>query len=100
MSEVVHDGEVIEVKVDKDIVSTTVAAIKAELVDLVAFKPAELRLNLAGVQLVDSMGIGVLVATHNSLKKNGGALRLTHVPAPVAKLLRSMRLDRHFTVEE
>jgi anti-anti-sigma factor len=100
MAEVVHDGDAIDVKLDKDIVSTTVAAIKAELMDLVGFKPAELRLNLAGVQLVDSMGIGLLVATHNSLKKNGGALKLVQVPAPIAKLLRSMRLDRHFTVEE
>ncbi len=100
MSEVVHDGEAIEVKLDKDIVSTTVGAIKAELMDLVAFKPMELRLDLAKVQLMDSMGIGVLVATHNSLKKNGGSLRLIHVPGPVAKLLRSMRLDRHFQVEE
>jgi anti-anti-sigma factor len=55
--------------------------------------------DLGRVDVVDSSGIGLLIATHNSLKTRGGRLRVANVSPEILNLFKAMRLDRHFTVE-
>ena len=55
--------------------------------------------DLARSDVVDSSGIGLLIATHNSLKAKGGRLRVVNVSPEIMSLFKAMRLDRHFTVE-
>jgi anti-anti-sigma factor len=55
--------------------------------------------DLGRVDVVDSSGIGLLIATHNSLKSKGGRLRVANVSPEILNLFKAMRLDRHFTVE-
>lgn len=50
------------------------------------------------LDILDSMGIGLLVATHNSLTKIGGALKLTGVKKEILQLLTLMRLDKHISI--
>jgi len=57
-----------------------------------------LELDFSRVESLDSMGIGLLVATHNSLAKQGGALQLTGVKKDIHQLLSLMRLDKHFAI--
>lgn len=57
-----------------------------------------LALDFSHVESLDSMGIGLLVATHNSLAKLGGALELTGVGKDIHQLLILMRLDKHFHI--
>ncbi|MBI5520401.1 MAG: ATP-binding protein [Desulfovibrio sp.] len=57
-----------------------------------------LELDFERVESLDSMGIGLLVATHNSLAKKGGALSLTGVRKDIHQLLCLMRLDKHFSI--
>lgn len=58
----------------------------------------ELVLDCSRLAVLDSLGIGLLVATHNSLARAGGRLVLIHVRPDILELLKTMRLDRHFTV--
>lgn len=60
---------------------------------------SEIVLDCTALEVVDSMGIGLLVATHNSLHKVGGELVMINTPEPVYNLLSTMRLNRHFTVK-
>jgi anti-anti-sigma factor len=55
--------------------------------------------DLGRAAVVDSSGIGLLIATHNSLKTRGGRLRVANVSPEILNLFKAMRLDRHFTVE-
>ena len=55
--------------------------------------------DLGRSDVVDSSGIGLLIATHNSLKTKGGSLRVVNVSPEILNLFKAMRLDRHFTVE-
>lgn len=55
--------------------------------------------DLGRADVVDSSGIGLLIATHNSLKTRGGRLRVANASAEIIKLFKAMRLDRHFSVE-
>lgn len=49
-------------------------------------------LDMTHTTTLDSTGIGLLIATSNSLKAVQGEIRLIHVPADIMKLLKSMRL--------
>jgi anti-anti-sigma factor len=55
--------------------------------------------DLSSTDVVDSSGIGLLIATHNSLKKSGGSLRVIGASPEIKNLFKAMRLDRHFEVD-
>ena len=96
MSEVVKNGNKVVVNPGKDIVASMVEDLKNQLKQELDDKVTEIIFDLSETAMIDSMGIGVLIAAHNSLKKNGGRLELTNASADVMKLLQSMQLDRHF----
>ena len=59
-----------------------------------------LELDFRQVESIDSVGIGLLVATHNSLAKAGGSLALVNVSQDIHQLFTLMRLDKHFSVSQ
>lgn len=81
-----------------DIVASMAVTFKEKLRDAVREHPGGLTIDMAGVGLIDSVGLGLLVATHNSLSKAGGKLTLVNTGGDVLSLLRAMRLDKHFQV--
>lgn len=100
MSEVVRDSGVFSIRPGQDIVATMVPQFKQEVMELLAEEPLELRLDMEGVEMMDSIGIGLLIAIHNSLRKKGASLVVFNASANIAKLFRSMRLDHHFQMSE
>lgn len=59
-----------------------------------------LELDFTRVESIDSVGIGLLVATHNSLAKVGGSLSLVNVGHDIYQLLTLMRLEKHFSISQ
>ncbi|MCG8604580.1 STAS domain-containing protein [bacterium] len=53
-------------------------------------------LDLHRVTWIDSTGLGELIASLSSTKKNGGTLVLTNIQAPVQSLLKMTNLDQIF----
>ncbi|GAB7081756.1 ATP-binding protein [Megalodesulfovibrio paquesii] len=98
MSGSIRQGETVRLMPRRDIVAATAQGLKQELKTLVDGGAKRLELDCTEVEMVDSVGIGLLVATHNSLKLQGGGLVLRHVSADVAGLLQTMRLDKHFEI--
>ena len=98
MSEITKDGDKVIVKPGRDIVASMIDELKSELKQALDDGAAALTIDLSGVEMMDSMGIGVLIAAHNSLQKNGAQLQLTNPSADILKLLRNMRLDQHFLI--
>lgn len=99
MSEVQHSGEAAVVKPGRDIVSSMAQEFKVELKELADKGVKDLTVDLAGVEMIDSIGMGLLIAAHNSLAKNGGKLRVANPSDDILRLLRTMRLDKHFEVD-
>lgn len=100
MSEIIKDGESVTIKPGKDVVASMANDFRSELHTVVQESPKEIQIDLTGVEMVDSVGIGVIIATHNSLNKAGGTLKVVNVNKDIFRLFSTMRLDRHFTVEE
>jgi len=85
-------------KPGEDIVASMAVTFKETLRKAASENPGGLTLDLEGVEMVDSVGLGLLVATHNSLSKQSGRLTLVNVSPDILSLLKAMRLDKHFIV--
>lgn len=81
-----------------DIVASQVPALRSELKTIMTEGVADLVMDLSQTRMLDSTGIGLIVAAHNSLGKYGGSIRLIHVSEEISSLLRSMRLHQYFSI--
>ena len=87
------------IKPGKDVVASMVEDFRKKLLDFMKDGIKDLTIDLTGVKMVDSMGLGVLIATHNSLEDVGGRLKIKNVSEDIYNLFRTMRLDQHFEVK-
>ena len=83
---------------DGDLVMTLLPALRSRLREVIGAGILHLTLDLRDVGAVDSSGIGLVVATHNSLKKAGGALTVINASKDVLDLFHAMRIHQHLKV--
>lgn len=83
----------------RDIVVATVETIKTELKRRIAETGGEFVLDLGGVEMVDSKGIGLLISTFTTLSEKQRGFRLVGTPPDILQLFRSMRMNQHFIIE-
>jgi len=56
-----------------DVVASTVAELRPRIKELINSGVRDITINLSNAKMVDSMGIGLLIATYNSVTKMGGS---------------------------
>ncbi|MGM0424887.1 MAG: STAS domain-containing protein [Thermodesulfobacteriota bacterium] len=83
----------------EDIVATKAKELRQELQAKLQESGQGLTVDLGQVQMIDSTGLGVLIAAHNSLQQQGQSLRLINVSQDLLELMQTMRLDKHFQIE-
>ena len=83
-----------------DIVAAKVPELRLHLRALVEGGEHGLVLDLSKVGMVDSVGIGLLISVHNTLRKTGRELFLTHVSNDIFELFRTMRMHQHFSISK
>jgi anti-anti-sigma factor len=81
-----------------EVVAASAQELRSCLQDVVKEGARELVVDLSNVRMVDSIGIGLLISTHNSLTKLGGRLAVTHASRDLMDLFRVMRIHQHFSV--
>lgn len=87
------------VLVEEALTSTFARELRPKLQEVIANGAANIVIDLSSVDQVDSTGIGLLIATKNSLAKVGGGLRIVGASPEIEHLFQVMRLDRHFEIE-
>ena len=97
--EIVREGAQTIVRPGTNIVASMAQDFRKELLSLVDGGEKSLVLDLTDVKMIDSIGIGMVVALHNSLSKAGGNLALVSVPEDIHRLFKAMRLDQYFDVK-
>ncbi|WP_320042029.1 STAS domain-containing protein [uncultured Desulfobacter sp.] len=100
MSEIVTSADQITIKPGEDVVASMAEAFKGELLSAVDSSEGTLVIDLEGVSMVDSVGIGVIIAVYNSLSQVNRQLKVINVAHDIYGLFSTMRLNRRFTVEE
>ena len=79
-------------KLSGPLVGNQVPELQEALKGAISGGAVEIEFDFSNTTLLDSSGIGLLVATGNSLARNNGMVRLVNVPVDIMKLLQSMRL--------
>jgi len=87
------------IKPGNDIVASMAEDFRKKLLKLVEKGIKNLSIDLAGVEIVDSVGLGVLIAANNSLKNAEGKLTISNVSEDIYKLFRTLRVDQYFEVK-
>jgi len=77
------------VKMMGDLTAVLVPELQAALKDLLSKGARELEFDLASTAMLDSSGMGLLIAAANSLSRSGGKLRVTNVRPEIFHLLRA-----------
>ncbi len=100
MSEIIKDGNKATIKPGIDVVASMAENFKNELLSAINDSKEDFVIDLQGVEMVDSVGIGVIIAAHNTLNQSDRNLKVINVIKDVYGLFTTMRLNRRFTVEE
>jgi anti-anti-sigma factor len=79
--------------------SATVGDVRTALGDAIDAGVDDLLVDLAGVELVDATGLGVLVGGHRRAERAGRRLVLRNVPDRIDRLLLATRLHRVLAVD-
>jgi anti-sigma B factor antagonist len=99
MSEIVNQGNETIIKPGVDVVASMAEEFKSELLSVINDSSDGVTIDLEGVDMVDSVGIGVIIAAHNTLNQSDRKLKVINVAKDVYGLFTTMRLNRRFTVE-
>lgn len=92
------DLTVVSVKGEVDLYSAP--GLKERVADLVSSGRTRLAIDLAGVEFMDSTGLGVLIGGLKRCKEAGGSLALVGPREPVVKVLAITGLDKVFAIHE
>lgn len=98
MTEISREGSRAVVKPGADIVASNAKELREELKNLIDRGIRELVVDLGAIEMIDSVGLGLLIAVHNSLSRIDGTLTIVNVSKDLDELFKTMRLNRHFAV--
>jgi anti-sigma B factor antagonist len=108
---IAHGGEFFQVRENRrkekhnvvvpgrDIIASTAQELRRSLWSLVEEGIQWIVVDLTGVRMIDSIGLGVLIAAHNALKRKGGRLCVVNASRDLFSLFSARRLDQHFEVK-
>jgi anti-sigma B factor antagonist len=74
------------------------AAVRNTVGDLLSAGNKRILLNLAGVDYIDSSGLGALVSSYTSVRKQGGELKLLNLTNKVSDLMQVTKLYTVFDI--
>ncbi len=98
MGTIRKEGDKIFITPGQDVVTPVIKDLQRELQEVVAEKPAELVIDLEGVEFVDSTGLGLFIAAYNSLKQNQGRVTIINAKGNVLDVLLTTHLNRIFNI--
>jgi anti-anti-sigma factor len=81
-----------------DLTANLVPDLQADLKQMLHKGAHEVEFDLASAVMLDSSGIGLLIATANSVAPDGGTVRVANVSPDIFRLLQSMRLTARLNV--
>jgi serine/threonine-protein kinase RsbW len=81
-----------------DLTAALVPDLQAGLREMLSKGARDLVFDLESTAMLDSSGMGLLIAAANSLAPNGGKVRVTNVCPGIFRLLQSMRLTARLNV--
>ena len=98
--EIKRNGEKISVALGGDLTASMIPELKTALQEALGEKTGEVEFDFGKTVVIDSTGIGFLIATYNSLMKSNGTVRVVRASDDIFRLLQSMRLEKRLCVSK
>ncbi|MCK5347495.1 MAG: STAS domain-containing protein [Candidatus Heimdallarchaeota archaeon] len=89
----------VNIKFTDDLVSHAVEDLRETLKKLLSDSTSEIVLDFQSIDMIDSMGIGLLVSTHNTLTARNSRLIICNLSSDLLELFSVMRLNEFFTIK-
>lgn len=96
--EIRMEGKVAVVAPGGDVLASSMPDLRPALRDLVRSGVGEIVMDLRDTSMIDSTGLGLLLAAFNSIQAAGGKFSIVHASDEILELLHSMRMHQHFSV--
>ena len=93
-----RQGETATVVATGDICASSASELRPAMRDLVKSGVRRMVFDLAQTSMVDSTGIGLLLAAFNSMRGAGGEFSVVRASNEILDLLKTMRINQHFSV--
>jgi anti-anti-sigma factor len=93
-----EDASVAVIQPTGDIVAASVPELRSRMRGAIAGGAHKLTIDLRNVEMIDSVGLGMLIAAHNSLTRVGGELSAVNASEELIDLFVAMRIHQHFRV--
>lgn len=89
----------VEIKFKVNLVASIVEELRDILKKLISDSINKLTLNFLGIEMIDSMGIGLLVSIHNALIERDAELEIINLSADLIELFSIMKLNDHLVIK-
>jgi anti-sigma B factor antagonist len=91
-------GDTVRVSAIKQLAAANASAFRDWIRGALTDDHKHIEIDLSETTLLDSCGLGALIALHQSACKRRGSLRLLHPQPQVQQILDLTRMDRIFTI--
>ncbi len=98
MSDLKKNGTCVTLKVGPSINAKNSQELKEKLRQVFEEGAERIIIDMSETEIIDSIGLGLLAATHNSLKSRNSNLELINVRSEIYKVINLMRLDKYFDI--
>jgi anti-sigma B factor antagonist len=98
--EIKWDENKVNVVFAGDLTASIVPELKSSVQKALDGGALEVEYDLSKATVIDSTGIGILIATYNSLMKKNGTVRLVVGSDDIFRMLQSMRLEKRLCVSK
>lgn len=93
-----NKNETVEIRFTDNLVSNAVEDLRGTLKKLLSENVPAITMNFQSIDMIDSMGIGLLVSTHNTLASRNSELIIINLSPDLLELFTVMRLNEFFTI--
>ncbi len=97
--EVEKKKETVLIRFTDKLASAAVEELRGTLKKMLSENISSITMDFKSIDLIDSMGIGLLVSTHNTLSSRDSELIITNLSPDLLELFTVMRLNEFFTIK-
>ena len=90
------DGDESILRIEGELDAVTSPELRPTIEKIVGDRPSRVTVDLSGLRLIDSSGVGVLVALYKRMRAAGGDMRIVGVSDQPRAIFRLLRLDAVF----
>ena len=92
------DGDVVLIEIKGQLDSMTAPELRSRFEEIVKERPQKVTVNLSGLRLIDSSGVGAIVSLFKQVRAAGGTFTVVGVEGQPRSIFQVLRLDRVFNI--